>query len=402
MKNTRARLKILGIMTGTSCDGLDAACMEIHSDPKSGSDTWKCLWSSTVSYPEKLRERVLKMQLPGAKITTHDLLALHRDLGSWYGSSAASMIRKAEPSRRPDLIANHGQTVAHFPAPRKLGTTLQLGDPTRIAEQTGLTVVSNFREGDMAAGGEGAPLAPRFHIEIARMLAGSSKRGRDGIAIHNLGGISNLTYVGGSKTQPTVFAFDTGPANLWIDEAVARATRGKQTFDRGGMIAATGTMDLTAVERVLKLPYFKKGIPKSTGRDDFPFELLASRTRARGADLVATATAVTAASIADAYKRFVIKKHRLSAIYFSGGGARNEMLMDSVAVLLPGVRVQSIAEVGLDETLIECQAFAILAYRTLRGEPLGGAWTGVRGWGPPAHIIPGENWERVREVLGQL
>ncbi len=382
----------MGIMTGTSCDGLDAACLEVHGEK------WQFLWSASAEYPEPLRNRVLKMQEPRARITTQLLLELNRDLGDWYARTASRMI--AGSSRKPDVIANHGQTVAHFPARGAKGTTLQLGDPTRIAELTGLTVVASFRDGDMAAGGEGAPLAPRFHIELARALR-SELPGAKGIALHNLGGISNLTYIGaaGGSREPVVFAFDTGPANLWIDEAVKRHTRGRQSFDRGGLIAASGAIDHAAVERVMKFPYFRKGVPKSTGRDDFPFEYLLARTKARGADLVATATAITAVSVADAYRRFVLRKHPLSAIYFCGGGARNEMLIDSVAALLPEVKVQSLGDVGFDETLVECQAFAILGYRSLRGLPLGGPWTGVKGWGPPGHIVPGKNWARVIDGL---
>jgi anhydro-N-acetylmuramic acid kinase len=385
-------MKILGIMTGTSCDGLDAACLEVRPSSHGRPEEWQCLWSVSAEYPAKLKKRVLDLQKPGTRVTTRELLALNRDLGDWYARTASKMITSS--SRKPDVIANHGQTVAHFPETSGRGTTLQLGDPTRIAAETGLTVVASFRDGDMAAGGEGAPLAPRFHIELARVLNGGK-----GVAIHNLGGISNLTYIGGTQKNPEVFAFDTGPANLWIDEATKRATRGKQTFDRSGLIAATGLIDESAVRKVLKLAYFKKKVPKSTGRDDFPFELLLSKTDARGADLVATATAVTALSIVDAYKRFVLKRHPLSSIFFCGGGARNETLVDSVAALLPNVRVQSLGDAGFDETLVECQAFAILGFRSLIGLPLGGKWTGVRSWAPPGHIIPGKNW---KQVLSQL
>src|SRR5688500_333280 len=242
-------MKILGVMTGTSCDGLDAACAEFQKN------RWRPLWGKSAPYPPELRERVLAAQLPTAKLSLKAWGELHRDVGIWMARTLTRFLRNAA---RPDAIACHGQTVAHFPSVRKLGFTIQIGDPSRIAEATGLTVVSNFRDGDMAAGGEGAPLAPRFHKLIAAERAG--------IAIHNLGGISNLTYLGPNEF---VLAFDTGPANLWIDAAAELVTRGQCKFDRNGEIARRHTPDSRAVKNVLSDPFFQKNPPKSTGRDDF-------------------------------------------------------------------------------------------------------------------------------------
>ena len=273
-------------MTGTSCDALDAACIQINRE------TWEPLWSATRPYPKALRLRVLEAQKPGTKLLARDWLAIERDLGEWYGKAFASILR----GKRVDLIANHGQTVAHYPANNRNGMTWQLGDPTRIARATGLSVVSHFRNGDMAAGGEGAPLAPGFHAVIAAALGGA----KSGVAIHNIGGISNFTYLG-----KQIIAFDTGPGNAWIDAAAERATNGRLKYDRGGLLARQGEADLAAVDAVLKNPYFAKSPPKSTGRDDFPFDLLLSKTKARGVDLVATATWVTVESIARAYDKFI-------------------------------------------------------------------------------------------------
>jgi anhydro-N-acetylmuramic acid kinase len=373
-------MKIAGVMTGTSCDGLDVACLEFRGP------NWRTLWTKSARYPAALRERVLASQRPRTKLTVREFGELHRDLGSWYGSTLAR-ICAANP---PDAIGSHGQTVAHFPSRRKQGFTIQLGDPARIAAATGLTVVSNFRDGDMAVGGEGAPLAPRFHQLLARKIA---PRGR--IAIHNLGGISNLTYIGAAGE---IVAFDTGPGNIWIDEAAHRATGA--TFDRGGKLAARGTADTAAANEILRNEYFLRRPPKSTGRDDFPFELLLRATKARGLDLVATATTVTVQSIAEAYRRFVSARG-LDAIYFCGGGAHNRFLMSELKKGVKPIHVGTVDELGFDSKYLESQAFAFFAYTALQGKSLGGAWTGAGDWAPGAHIIPGRNWSSIVRRLAR-
>lgn len=386
------RLRILGVMTGTSCDGLDAACIEVTE-----SGAWKPRWADSAAYPAKLRARVLAAQLPLARRSFRDFLELQRDLGDWYGAALLRILGRNAGKGRPDAIANHGQTVAHFPAPRRQGMTLQLGDPTRIARATELTVISGFRDGDMAAGGQGAPLVPRFHQLLARDL----DRGGRGISIHNIGGISNLTYVspGGRK----VLAFDTGPGNIWIDAATARATAGRLRMDRGGRLGARGEPDYRAIESILSRRYFQCPPPKSTGRDDFPFQQLLARTRARGPDLVATATWVTIESIARAYERHVTgMRLPLGQILLSGGGARNRTLLTGLRARLPGIEVRTLTEEGIDGQLVEAQAFAYFGYLTLVGAPVGGSWTGCHGFGPPGHIIPGLNWGRLRGLLPRL
>jgi anhydro-N-acetylmuramic acid kinase len=384
-------LRVAGVMTGTSCDGLDVAC--VRFDGPSRSLAWKPLWSASASYPASLKKRVLGAQAPGFAAGTREWLALHRDLGQWYGQALKKIIARHHASR-PHLIANHGQTLAHFPGD---GLTLQLGDPSLIARATGISTAAFFREGDLAAGGQGAPLVPRFHALIARDLGWP----RRSIAIHNLGGISNLTYLGPGGRM---LAFDTGPGNLWIDAAASIATRGRLGMDRGGRIAREGEADAKAVRATLAHPYFAKAAPKSTGRDDFPLELLLSRTRARGADLVATATTVTIESVARAYEALIIgKRLPLDAIYFCGGGAKNPTLLDGVRARLPGVDIHALGSSGAgrayDPQLVEAQAFAHSGCLALLGEPIGGSWTGARGFGPPAHLIPGENWPEAMSRL---
>jgi anhydro-N-acetylmuramic acid kinase len=372
-------MKILGVMTGTSCDGLDAACAEFHET------RWKSLWSQSAPYPVALRTRVLAAPLPHAKLSLKEWGELHRDLGMWIAQTLAKMLRKIPRRLQPHAIACHGQTVAHFPAAKKRGFTIQLGDASRIAEATGLTVISNFRDGDMAAGGEGAPLAPRFH----KLIAGS----RAGIAIHNLGGISNLTYLG---PRDVIVAFDTGPGNLWIDAAAELVTAGRLKFDRDGALARGGKPDVAAVERILRDNFFHRVPPKSTGRDDFPFAKLLGATRSRDASLVATATAITVESIARAYSDFILEKELpLDTIYFTGGGARNSLLIEALRRRLSGIRVASIEELGVDARYLEANAFGYFGFLALQGKALGGSWTGVEGWAPPAHVIPGRNWPQI-------
>jgi anhydro-N-acetylmuramic acid kinase len=378
-------INILGVMTGTSCDGLDAACLKI--DPQG----WTPLWSASLPYPDKLRKSVLTFQTPGSRFSTKEWLELNRDLGDWYGAALNKLIKKQKQT--PHLIANHGQTVAHFPQKKSKGMTLQLGDPSRIATATGISVASNFRDGDMAAGGQGAPLVPLFH----QMLASNLNDGEAGVSIHNIGGISNLSYFG---PKGKLLGFDTGPGNIWIDAAAEKVSQGKQKIDWGGKIALRGKIDAFSVEKILKHPYFLKSAPKSTGRDEFPISLFHSQIRLKGPALVATATEITVESIARAYESQIIDKRLpLNKIIICGGGAKNPTLLNRLRIRLPKVSLSTFSEWGLDSQYIEAQAFAYFGYLTLLGIPVGGSWTGSKQFGPPGHLIPGKNWTLLMKKL---
>lgn len=369
-------------MTGNSCDALDASCIEFRPGG------WKALWSASAPYPAALRKRVLAFQKPKVSEPIQNWLRLDADLGDWFGRTLTRIIRSYE-QQTPDVIANHGQTLAHFPGNQGGGTTLQLGEAARIAAATGITTICQFRSGDMAAGGQGAPLLPMFHAALAIKLDPDHA----GVAIHNIGGISNLTYAAPGREA---LAFDTGPGNIWMDAATALVTRGKQRYDRGGKLAERGVIDVDAVRAVMRHPYFRQKAPKSTGRDDFPFEFLTERTRARGADLVATATAITVESIGQAYEKFLLAKSApLRRIYVCGGGAYNPVLLQWLRERLPGVAIRSLKDAGIDPQYVEAQGFALFGLRALAGLPLGGKWTGARGFGPPAHIVPGKNWHEL-------
>jgi anhydro-N-acetylmuramic acid kinase len=360
-------MKVLGVMTGTSCDGLDAACIDFNQSEL------KQHWSKSIAFPPALRKRVLAAQKTGTQGTSRFWLELDRDLGIWMAASLKKMIEKN--SIKPDIIACHGQTIAHFPGAGKSGMTWQITDSSRIAFETGLTTVSHFRNGDVASGGQGAPLVPLFHRGMAQKL-GLNR----GVAIHNLGGVSNLTY---------------------IDPNWNLITRGKKSFDKDGALAKKGKVNLAEIHRMIKAnPYFRKAPPKSTGRDDLQWSWFQKRTQARGLDLVATATALTVESIADAYERFILEKgHPLTQIILCGGGAKNKFLRELLRARLPEIAIRSASDWGWDDQLIEAQAFAYFGLLTLQGASLGGSWTGAAPHAPPGQIIPGKNWASVLKQL---
>lgn len=387
-------VRVLGVMTGTSCDGMDAACMEFSS--RSKTDSPRLLWSGRSAYPARLRARVLELQRPGTRHSLRAILELDRDLGAWYGESISRMLARRDP--KPDVIANHGQTVAHFPNADRRGTTLQLGNPSQVAVRTGLSVISRFRDGDLAAGGQGAPLVPLFHRLLIERLRGRHGKRALSVSIHNIGGISNLTLV---PARGEILAFDTGPGNLWIDAAAARASGGRLSMDRNGSLSRAGIADPKAVARALRHPYFGLRPPKSTGRDDFPSELFLRITKGiSGANLVATATAITVESIARAYEGLSgARSTRVDEIYLCGGGSRNPALVRALRERLAPIRVSTVDAWGLDAQLVEAQAFSYFGWLSLRGKPLGGPWTGARAFGPPGEITPGANWGALLKKL---
>lgn len=370
-------------MTGTSCDGLDFVTMAF-TDRDS-----KTLSYVSKPYPPALRQRVLSFQKPGSRHSAQEWLNLDRDLGIWYAKTFKVLLK----NQNIDAISNHGQTLAHFPDEKPLGTTLQLGDSFIVAEHTGITTIGNHRKGDLAGGGQGAPLAPIFHEKIIR----DHFKKNASVSIHNLGGISNFSYF---KNGVCLFAFDTGPGNCMIDAAVEAHSKGKLRFDTDGKLASMGQIDLAAVSKILRHPFIKKPLPKSTGRDEFHLELLRSLTHSKGKDLIATATEMTVQTITLAYEKFIFeRKLPLNAIVFTGGGAKNKFLIHQLKKRLRRTRVLTSEELGINSQAIEAQAFAYMGYLTLKGLALGGIWTGAHSHSPPACIVPGRNWN---SLLGKL
>ncbi len=329
-------MNVLGLMSGTSADGVDLVLVRLEGRPP--ELRWELLERRSVTYPEGLFAQVRQAQ-QNRVLGPRDLALLHHDLGRFYAEAAAPFRGRAE------LAALAGQTVWHEPP----GLTWQLGEPSWLAEALGAPVVHDFRPADLAAGGEGAPLVPYPDLLLY---------GEEGVrrSIHNLGGISNITYLPGREAE-SVLAFDTGPGNCLIDEAAARMG---ERYDAGGQIAAEGRVDEELVEVWFNHAYLRRPPPKSTGREVWRLERLAFAGRLEGADLVATVTAFTVRTIVAAYRDFVLPLG-LDEVWVSGGGVRNRTLMAGLRAGLP-VPVRAFDEVGRDPLAREALAFAVLGY----------------------------------------
>jgi anhydro-N-acetylmuramic acid kinase len=348
-------LTALGLMSGTSCDGMTAALVRTGWPPRLGN--LRVLAWRTRPYPAALRRDLLRI----ADLATPDLAALHHRIGFESARAAADLLARARV--RPAAVAvvgSHGHTAWH--APRTAGT-FQIGDASQIAERTGIATVADFRSRDVAAGGEGAPLVPWFdwiHFH----------RPRGTVAVQNIGGIANVTVV--TPLREEAFAFDTGPGVMLVDDAVRRVTGGRQAYDGGGRIAREGMVDRAAAADLLAHPYFRQAPPKTTGRELFGRRFLDGfmerHPRLRGADLVRTLVHVTAASIAGAYRRFIPARLALREAVLSGGGARNPAIVEELR-RLAGVPVRTTDDCGIPVEAKEAVVFAILALATLRGEP---------------------------------
>jgi len=307
-----------------------------------------------VPYPSGTRQRVLAVS--DTTCTTAQISRLNFELGRLYADAVAAVCRNSGvPLATLALAGCHGQTIYHEgggPTPN----TLQIGEADVIAEQLGIPVVSGFRTRDMAAGGQGAPLVPFADY----LLFGHRVTGR--VAL-NIGGIANITLLPGGAGPETTVAFDTGPGNMVIDQLVEHQSGGARHFDEGGKIAEAGRVDDALLRRLLANPYYDRQPPKSAGREQFGREfvrsLLASGSRIE--DLVATATALTAETIARAIREYAPWVREVAA---AGGGVHNGFLMERIGALLPGVDVVPTSAFGVDPDAREAIAFAVLAHRT--------------------------------------
>lgn len=306
----------LGVMTGTSCDGADCAILRLTQDKKGWHE--KLIATASTSFPIALRKKLRDAQ--SGKITIRESSFLTREYSQWLGKVCARVLQKFHLSNRKNvLVAVHGQTLWHEPP-----ISIQILDPALVSHYTRCTVVSGFRQSDLALGGQGAPLVPLYHW--LRTMS-SLYRHLVPFAIHNIGGISNLTIV--SRSLANVVGFDTGPGNALIDLAVESATNGQQFFDNNGLIAGQNLAKVNwkAIEHLGNHSYFRKQPPKSTGRELFNHEFL-SKLEGRGSVRVANATAFTAHTMARAYRDFIFKVGKsLNAIFVAGGGAKNKTLL---------------------------------------------------------------------------
>jgi anhydro-N-acetylmuramic acid kinase len=356
-------LAIVGLISGTSVDGIDAVLAEISGAP--GRPEVRQLAFITVPYREDGRREILAVS-GGDSRTAPELSRLDHAIGDAFGEAAVRVLSEAGKTVADlDLVGSHGQTIFHDPS---CGETWQVGEPSRIAAATGAVVVSDFRRADMAVGGQGAPLVPLFDALVFR-------REDCGRVLVNIGGIANLTVLPAGAGTADVFAFDTGPGNVLIDEFLRHATKGRQTFDDGGRLAASGKVDEELLAGFMEHPYFYEKPPKSTGREVFGagFVALTLGEWVRGGerleDLVATLTEFTALSITESIKVYVAPRAEITEVLVSGGGIHNKTLMKRLDEELDGMRVTSLETFGFSSDAKEALAFALLARETVAGRP---------------------------------
>jgi anhydro-N-acetylmuramic acid kinase len=353
-------------MSGTSLDGIDVAIVDITGSGFRAKIN--VLTSHSVPYPRKIREALLAMSNMSA--FTGDISRLNFLLGELYAEALEETAERAEiPLQSIKLIGCHGQTIFHEGQGsqylgKKVASTFQIGESSVISERTGIDVISNFRERDVAAGGYGAPLVPYLDYMLMR------HRGRGRVAI-NIGGIANLTAIPPNTNTDRVIAFDTGPGNMVIDQLVTRITAGAQSYDRDGAIAASGEIDPKLLAKLLRDKYFRAKPPKTAGREQYGAEFVSRLldTELSSEDLIATATALTAESIALAVRNFVLPDMRVDEIFASGGGTHNPTLMGMLQKAMDPIPVKESTEVGLDVDAKEAIAFAVMAYETAHCRP---------------------------------
>ena len=370
---------VLGMMSGTSADGIDVALAEIKEGAHSLRPSEKTSRAPRLStklmdhtsriMPAALRKEVLRIA-EGSACTAGDISQLNFRLGGAFAEAAISACKEFRVAfSRVELIGSHGQTIFHQGRPveylgRKTASTLQIGEPAVIAARTGITTVGDFRVADMAAGGQGAPLVPYADYLLYR----DEKVGRVSL---NLGGIGNVTVLPANAKPWQVLAFDTGPGNMLMDALVWHFTKKKQKFDRGAKLARQGQVNEKLLRELLRDPYLRLGPPKSTGREYYGrayFQELLRRGKKFGAgphDLIRTTTEFTVASVVDALKRFVLKRTKVQQLIVSGGGAKNPLVMAQLAAALTPIEVLGSLKLGVPEEAKEAYAFALMAYETV-------------------------------------
>jgi anhydro-N-acetylmuramic acid kinase len=378
-------MRVAGLMSGTSLDGIDVAIVDISGHRF--RQKLRLVAHYEEPYPAAVREALLSVS--NTMTHTAPVARLHFLLGELYAEAVRQACRKRRVALRSiELVGCHGQTIFHEGEPieflgRRVASTFQIGDPAVLAERLGVPVVSNFRERDVAAGGKGAPLVPLLDCVLLR----SPKLGR--VAL-NIGGIANITAIPAGARPEQVVAFDTGPGNMVIDALVQKQSGGWRKFDPDGAIAAAAAVDPRMLEAMLSDPYYARRPPKSTGREQYGAEYV-SGLIATGLpldSLIATATELTARTIALGIERFVrFPVHELIA---AGGGIHNRTLMRRLQELLPRLRFRTTRDFGIEPDAKEAVAFALLAYETWHGRPANlPAATGARAAVPLGRITPG-------------
>jgi len=361
--------RTIGLMSGTSLDGVDAAWLETDGESVTA-------FGPTLTIPY---DKALRGDLRSILDSAIGLAPTDPALASVVSRLTASHVRAVKALERPaDLIGFHGQTILHQPDKRR---TWQVGDAALLARETAIPVAYDFRSADVAAGGEGAPLAPVYHAALARDLPRP-------VAVLNIGGVANVTWIGeGGIEGENLIAFDTGPGNGPLDDWVTRHTG--QAFDRDGVLARSGTVDKAVLSRLMAHPYFSRPAPKSLDRLDFSRALAVSGVDAlTAADGAATLVAFTAASVAASVRTSMFPVPPRQWLV-TGGGRHNSAIMTALRAAL-GVPVEPVETVGWDGDALEAQCFGFLAARVMRGLPLSfKGTTGVPQAMPGGRIVTG-------------
>ena len=387
-------MNVVGLISGTSADGVDAVLVEISG--KGIQSQVKLLAFESYAYSKELRRQLMKVASGGGN--GEEICHLNFWVGEVFSRAVLKVAQKAGISlEKVELVGSHGQTIAHRPYPIreagfKIRSTLQIGEPSVIAERTGVTTVADFRTRDVAAGGQGAPLTPYLHY----ILFQDSHKSR---LVINVGGISNITYLRAGRGPRDLLAFDTGPGNMLIDGTVACWTKGKEEMDKGGQLAARGKVHEVLLRELMRHPYLRKQPPKTTGREEFGKGLvervfkLSRRYRLKKEHLMATVTAFTVQSIAYGFKRYVLSKGPVDQIVVGGGGTRNSTLMKWLREALAPAPVLTFEDFRLESRAVEAMAFALMAYQTIVAEPNNlPAATGAPHPVIMGKIIPGKKW----------
>lgn len=378
-------MRVLGMISGTSHDGIDAALVEfdLRADVLHGT----VLQAGSTPYAPDLRDDLLRT-LPPAQLRFADVCRLDTLIGQAFADVAATVIARGGPI---DLICSHGQTVYHWVEGQRALGTLQLGQPAWIAERTGVPVVADLRVRDIAAGGQGAPLVSHMDTLLLSDLPGNP-------AALNLGGIANMTLLRGAGGP---LAYDIGPANALIDAAVLSSTGGTVGFDEDGRLGAAGQIDMGLLTELLREPYYALAVPRTTGKElfngDYLRAALADRSEIPTEDLVATLTALTAETVAAE-----VRRHNVDLLVASGGGCANPTLMRMLRERLAGVTIRLSTEFGAPTDLKEAIAFALIGWHTAHGLPsIVPTCTGARAARILGAIVPGAGPLRLPAPLAE-
>ena len=365
----------MGLMSGTSVDGIDAALVELErrADESGGLRfDWTLRHFSCISWPTDMREAILRACRPAAPLQF--ITALNFRLGEAFAQAALQTAEEAGCERKAiDCIASHGQTIWHQPdllaiAGMRVRGTMQLGELSVIAARTGCRVVGDFRTADMAVGGQGAPLVPFADFALFQSVTETR-------VIQNIGGIANATFLPAQGTLNDIVAFDTGPGNIVLDALTQRLSEGARLYDDGGEWAAQGEINTELLRPFAADPFFALPPPKSTGREQFGsvyaerFLQAALQLELCAEDILATATQLTAMTIVTAYDDWLQPRAAIDTIIVGGGGVRNRTLMRFLAEQAAPARLTTHADYGLPDDAKEAIAFAILAYETLHSRP---------------------------------